>query len=395
MSAVKIAENVWWVGVKDPHLAVFDIIMETKHGTTYNAYLVKGSKQAALVDTVKAGFIDEYLANIQEVVTLDRIDYVVINHTEPDHSGALTTLLEKAPQVRLVCAAAAVPFVKNVINSEKTPLEAVKDNHVIDLGGKKLVFKSTPYMHWPDTMMEYLEEDKILFSCDGFAAHIAFDSIHADQASQDFDHEVRYYFDSIMRPFAPYVRRNMTKLDALDVEMIAPSHGPIIRRSAQDYIRKYVEWSVDKAEGKNQVTIFYVSSYGNTRRLAEALSGRLEQRGYTTVLIDCFGLDESHARDQIEAAKAVLFGTPTFNGDAVRPVWDAINLLSTVAGAGKKAAVFGSYGWGGEAAKLVSDRLAGMRLKVFDETFRARLIPSDRDMDELNLFSERLAEFIG
>ncbi len=394
MSAVKIADDIWWVGVKDPDLTHFDIIMELKYGTTYNSYLIRGSEQVALIDSVKATFIEEHLASIRQIIPLDRIDYLVVNHTEPDHGGGIAFLLERAPQVKLLCAAPALPFVKNIVNREDIPIEGIKDGHLLDLGGKKLVFKSTPYMHWPDTMMEYLTEEKILFSCDGFAAHLAFDSIYADQTAADFDHEFWRYFDSIMRPFAPYIRRHAAKLASLDIRSIAPSHGPIIRRQAETYINKYAEWSADKAAGKNQVTIFYVSAYGNTRRLSEAVASGISEMGYNPVLIDCFHLDEAYARDQIENARAILFGTPTFNGDAVRPIWDAINLLSTVASAGKKAAVFGSYGWSGEAGKLVSDRLTGLRLKVYPKPFRARLIPSDEEMAGVRNFCKELVEFL-
>ncbi|MCK4572822.1 MAG: FprA family A-type flavoprotein [candidate division Zixibacteria bacterium] len=394
MSSIKIADNVYWVGVKDPHLRVFDIIMETKQGTTYNAYLIKGSKQAALIDSSKAAFTDEYLANIAEIMPVDQIDYLIVNHTEPDHSGSMAALLKANPKLKIICAAAALPFVKNVLNAD-ADLTGVKDNHVIDLGGKKLLFKAMPYMHWPDTMMEFLEEDRILFSCDGFAAHIAFDSIYADESKNDIDYELSYYYDSIMRPFGMYIRRNLPKLDGLDIGMIAPSHGPVFRKDTAELIDKYKLWSADKSEGRNQVAVFYVSAYGNTKRLAEAIAANLGKQGLTTKLVDIANLNEADARDIIEQSKAVLFGTPTFNGDAVRPTWDAINLLSTVTITGKKAAVFGSYGWGGEGVKLVAERLAGLRLKVFEENFRARLIPSDDVLTELNSYCERLAEFIG
>ncbi|HWR83896.1 MAG TPA: FprA family A-type flavoprotein [Candidatus Deferrimicrobium sp.] len=393
MGAIAIADNIYWVGVKDPGLLHFDIVMETKHGTTYNAYLVRGRDKVALIDTVKAQFTNEFLNNVREITDLESIEYLIVNHTEPDHSGAITALLENAPHITIVCAAAAVPFVKNTINTEAR-IRPVKDNDVIDLGGKTIIFKSTPYMHWPDTMMEYLKEDGILFSCDGFAGHIAFDSIWADQARQDVDYEIQYYFDSIMRPFTSYIRRNMPKLEALDVRMIAPSHGPIIRRDAPAYIRKYSEWSSDKSDGKNQITIFYVSSYGNTALIAQTLASRLSERGFTVVLIDTFQMDESYARDQIEASVALLFGTPTFNGDAVRPIWNAVSLLSTVNSVGKKAAVFGSYGWGGEGTKLVSERLAGLRLKIFSEALRARLIPSQEELAEVASFAGKIADFV-
>ncbi len=393
MSAVKLSDNVWWVGVKDPGLMVFDIIMETRYGTTYNAYLVKGSEKTALIDTVKRPFSEEFFANVGQIISPDKIDYLIVNHTEPDHSGSILELLDKNPDLEIICAAAAAPFVKNVLNRDAS-VRRVKDKEELDLGDKTLTFRLTPYMHWPDTMMEYLAPDKMLFSCDGFAAHISFDEIYADQVTvDDFDHEVWYYFDKIMRPYTSFISKHMAKLSDHDIQVIAPSHGPVFRHDAQKQIDRYAEWSRDKSEGSSSVVIFYVSSYGNTGRIAEAMADALQEYGMTPVLLDVTAMDEDKAREEIEKARAVMFGTPTFNGDAVKPIWDAVALISTVHTFGKKAGVFGSYGWSGEGAKLVADRLSGMRLKVFAENFRTRLVPSDEDMAEVKRFASKFANF--
>ena len=393
MSAIKIAENVYWVGVKDPQLRIFDIVLETKYGTTYNSYLIRGTEKVALIDTVKRPFAEEFFANIAEVVPPEKIDYLVVNHTELDHSGSITLLFEKNPRLQIVAAKAAVPFVANTINVG-VEIRGLKDDEVIDLGGRRLIFKGTPYMHWPDTMMEFLEPNGVLFSCDGFAAHLAADSIFADEMTVDLDHEIKFYYDAIMRPYAPFITKNMAKLAGFDVRMLAPSHGPIHRHDPGKVIKQYEQWSADKSEGSKQVTVFYVSAYGNTQKMAQEMAAELKDASLKPVLIDVAAMDESHARDQIEASVALVFGTPTFNGDAVRPVWNAVNLLSTVHSFGKKAAVFGSYGWSGEGVKLVSERLAGLRLKVFPETFRARLVPSDEDLAEVRRFTRKFADFV-
>jgi len=394
MSATKLTDNVYSVGVKDPDLRVFDIIMKTQYGTTYNSYLVVGSEKTALIDSVKRDFLDEFIANIDEITPVGKIDYLVVNHNEPDHSGAIAALLDKNPNLKLYCSSAAVPYLKNIINRE-ADITGVKDGQNLELGGKTLTFRLMPYMHWPDTMMEFLEEDRILFSNDGFAAHVSSESIFADEVTEDLQHEYFHYFDAIMRPFTGYMRRNLTKLDGHDIKMIAPSHGPVFRKNPVEYIDLYKKWSADKSEGRNLVSIFYVSAYGNTRRLAEAVGSQLAAAGYETSLLDITECPTDKARDQIESSKAIIIGSPTFNGDAVKPVWDFVNLFSTVYSIGKKAAVIGSYGWGGEAAKLVSDRLSGLKLKVFEENFRARLIPSDEEMAALEDYTARLAEFIG
>ncbi len=392
MSAIKMSDNVYWVGVKDPGLIKFDIYMNLRSGTTYNSYLIRGEK-TVLIDAVKKEFIPSYFDSIRAIVPLEKIDYLIVNHTEPDHSGAITALLKENPKMEIICAAAAMPFVRNIVNVD-IPLRGVKDNDILDLGGKKLTFKIMPYMHWPDTMMEYLDGDGILFSCDGFATHWSSDTLYSDEMKGDFPHEFHYYWDSIMRPFSTYIRKNLTKLDSLDIKMIAPSHGPVIRQNPRAYIDKYKEWVADKTEKANQVTIFYASSYGNTKLLAEKIAENISRGGLNTVLLDAAECTPDAARDNIEKSRAVLFGTPTFNGDAVKPIWDVVGLLNTVGCLGKKAAVFGSYGWSGEGIDLVSSRLSGMRLKVFESPIKARLIPSETELNQLNEYCAGLIDFI-
>ena len=394
MSVQQISPHAWSVGVKDPGLQYFDIVMRTEFGTTYNAYLVRGDEKTALIDTVKAEFAQEYLDNVSRVVPIESIDYLISNHTEPDHSGAYLPVLERNPGIEIICSGAAVPFVKSVLNRE-AKITPVKDDFTLDLGGATLVFKLTPYMHWPDTMMEFLVEDGVLFSCDGFAAHLCSDSLWADEVPEDVDHEVWYYYDCIMRPFAGYIRRNLPKLDAFDITMVAPSHGPLFRRAPRRYIERYKEWTVDKAAGRRFVPVFYASNYGNTEHLATALADRLSHHGFQTEIVNVVPLQPDRFKELLEQAQAIVIGTPTFNGDAVKPIWDFLNLISTVYMIGKKAAVFGSHGWGGEGAKLVSQRLTGLKLKVFETDLRARLIPSDDEMSSAMTFADQIAEFFG
>ncbi|MBU0982985.1 MAG: FprA family A-type flavoprotein [candidate division Zixibacteria bacterium] len=392
MSTVKLAENVYSVGVKDPKLEIFDIIMPTKNGTTYNAYLVVGEEKTALIDTVKKPFLDEFFANIAEIMPPEKIDYLVVNHNEPDHSGGVQAMLDKNPNLKIICGAPAMPFLKNIINRE-ADIEGVKDGHLLDLGGKTLTFKGMPYMHWPDTMMEFLAEDGILFSNDGFATHLSSDTIWADEITGVLEDEFYYYWDVIMRPWAGFARKNLEKLDDFDIRMIAPSHGPVFRRNARARIDKYKEWAADKSEGQNNVALFYVSNYGNTTVLAETLAAELTAKGFTCTPTNLIGCKAEHARVMIESSNAIVIGTPTFNGDSVKPVWDLVNLFATVDRMGKKAAVFGSYGWGGEGIKLVAERLAGLKLKVYEENYRARLVPSDDELSELRDYAGKLAEF--
>lgn len=396
MSAIQIADNVHWVGVRDPELKIFDIIMKTDHGSTYNAYVVKATDKTALIDTAKKTHTDEFLARLAEVTPIEKIDYLIVNHNEPDHSGSIVDVLDKNPDVKLICSAPALPFLKNIINRD-ADMTGVKDGHEIELGGKTFRFFGMPYMHWPDTLMEFLVEDGVLFSNDGFAAHVSFEGekIWADEHPDIFDTEFYNYWEAIMRPFAGYARRNLKKLDDLDIKVIATSHGPLIRKDTRDYIDKYKEWSRDKSEGRKHVAVFYATSYGNTALLAEKLAEALKSHGLECTTVDATTISDEDAKELLEQSIAAVIGTPTFNGDAVEPIWHITSLLSTVYRLGKKAAVFGSYGWGGEGPKLVAERLAGLKVKVFEEDYRARLIPSDDELAELNAYAGRLAEFLG
>lgn len=396
MAATKIVDNVYYVGVQDPDLVVFDIIMPTQHGTTYNSYLVKGTEKTALIDTVKEPFTEQFFANIEQVVPIDAIDYLIVNHNEPDHSGAARTLLERNPKIKIYCGAASMPYVRNILNID-ADITGLKDAQQLELGGKTLTFRLMPYMHWPDTAMNFLEQDRILFSNDGFAAHICTDRLYADELTGGVDlaHEFWYYFDSIMRPFTGYIRRNLTKLDSHDIDIIAPSHGPLYRQQPRQWIDKYRDWSVDKSEGHRIVSVFYASNYGNTEKLAQQISRRLVDAGYEAPLVDITQTGEQRLKEQLEKSLATLVGTPTFNGDAVKPVWDFVALYSMVYAVGKKAAVFGSYGWAGEGIKMVADRLGALKQKMFTETFGARLVPSTEEKQNLDTWTSKLIEFIG
>jgi NADH oxidase (H2O-forming) len=197
-----------------------------------------------------------------------------------------------------------------------------------------------------------------------------------------------------MRPFTGYMRGNLSKLDMLDIKLIAPSHGPFLKINPKQYIELYKQWSIDKTEGSQQVAIFFASNYGNTEKMAQVVNQSITQAGLRTKLVDLTSCTDDEARDIIESSVAILIGTPTLNCDAPKPVWDLVGLFSSVYSLGKKAAVFGSYGWSGEAVKLVSDRLSAMKLKTYAEPYKARLVPSEQELIETADFANKVAEFI-
>jgi len=390
VNPLSIAQDVYWVGVLNPDLRVFDIVMHTAHGTSYNAYLVRGQK-TALIETVKHGFDDEFLAHIRALVDPRAIDYIIVNHTEPDHSGALDRLLQEAPGARLIASRTGEHFVRHILNRD-APLSKVGDGDSLDLGGKTLRFVSAPFLHWPDTMFTYLEEEQILFPCDVFGAHYADERLFDDQVG-DFSDEWRYYYQVIMRPFKDKMLEALDKLQGLPIRMIAPSHGPILRTNPQRYIELYRAWSENphRAPG-NRVVVAYVSSYGNTRRMAEAVASGAQEAGAQVLLVDAENRDPASLLDDIEAADALIVGSCTIAGDAVKPIWDLLASLATLRLKGKLGAVFGSYGWSGEAIPMLEERLKGLKLRLPEPPVKAILSPTAADLQACRDLGRRIAQ---
>ena len=395
MSALKIAEGINWVGVKDPGLRIFDLYVKTTYGTTYNSYIVAGEK-VALIDAVKDGFEEQFFNSIAEIMPIEKIDYLIVNHDEPDHSGAINEVLRRNPRIQLVCSKPAVPFLRNIINDDARPIEGVKGGDRLDLGGLSLEFLSAPFMHWPDTMFCYCPERQVLFSCDGFAAHICpEDSMFAKVGDPVLEHEAWYYYDCIMRPFAPFSRKASEGVISKKISVVAPSHGPINADQPKYFIQKYLEWTQLKFKSsKKIIAMFVASSYGNTKRMGDTIAASFPADQFEVHQFDAMDVSGERARDIMEAADGIIFGTPTFAGDVVKPIWDIAHLLPSVSSTGKKAAAFGSYGWGGQAPEILEGYLEQLKLKVLKPGARARLVPSTTELDECREFAGKFAEFV-
>lgn len=376
METHQLAPNVWWVGVADPDLRVFDIIMRSDHGTSYNSYLVKGSKSIAIIETVKHEFWEDYLQKIRDIIDPSQINFIILNHMEPDHSGSISELLKIAPQAKIVVSKTGEHFIKNILNDDPD-LMKVGDGDSLDLGGKTLQFISAPFLHWPDSMFTYLAEDQILFDCDFLGAHYA-DPLLFGDLNSDFLRDFKYYFDHIMRPFKKYVVQALNKLEKFSLKMVAPGHGPIIQKNIPEYLAYYRKWSTENGE-ENKVVIAYVSAYGNTAKLARRLADGIESTG---VEAEVYNLEQTpivDLVDRIESSKGLLLGSPTINGDAVKPVHDLLSSLATLNLKGKLGAAFGSYGWSGEAVPILESRMAGIKFKVINSTVKPVLIPTKDD----------------
>lgn len=395
--AVELSERVHWIGALDPSLRTFDIILKTANGTTYNAYAIRGSDGVAVVDTVKEGFAEDFFARLESIADYDEIKVIVLNHLEPDHTGALPELMRRAPGAQLYISQKAQAMLKALLKQDQMSYTPVLTGDCVSLGDRTLEFLHTPYLHWPDTQCTYLPEEKFLFSGDVFGCHFCDNRLFNDRAG-DFRFSFEYYYAHIMRPFRDHVVRALDLIEPLPVSTIAPTHGPILRDRPDRYVRRYRQLSGSLLEseispGHKTLLIFYISSYGNTRRMAEAVySGAMQVPDVRVSLYDLEGGEVEPFVDLIEEADGLVFGTPTINGDAVKPVWDLLSSLTVINIKTKLGAVFGSYGWTGEGVPLVEDRLRGLKMRVPIPGLRVKLIPTDEELEACREFGLQLAQ---
>jgi flavorubredoxin len=265
------------------------------------------------------------------------------------------------------------------------------DGDVLDLGGKTLRFFSAPFLHWPDTMFTYAVEDKVLFPCDVFGSHFC-DERMFDDLLGDFSDQFEYYYRGIMGPFKDKVLQAIDKIRDLEIEVIAPSHGPLLRSDPWKVVEQYVEWSTLPATAAKTVLIFYASAHGNTKMMAEEIAKGAAIEGVEVQSFDLTEKSPADVLDQIETAQAVIIGSPTVNGDAVKPVWDLLSSLATIKLRGKVGAAFGSYGWSGEAVGMMEDRLKSLKFKVPEPGVRFTLVPTAEELKSCQEFGVRIAE---
>ena len=383
MKSLKLKENIFWVGSLDPDLDVFDIIMRTEFGTTYNSYVVKGSKKTALIETVKLKFFDDYLEKLKEVnVDISNVDYIILNHTEPDHSGSIENIIKLNPNICLVGSKQAIEYMKHICNTEFKSI-VVKDGDELSLGDKTFKFFEAKFLHWPDTIFTYLPEDKILFTCDAFGAHYSLDTVLQSTLKNNDDHmsAFKYYFDNILGPFKKFFVEAIEKIEGLDIDMICTGHGPILDEDPWKIINLSKKYSLSKKpfEGK-LVVIPYVSAYGYTKQLAETIKKGIEEAGITVELYDMVYDDRDKVMERIYWADGIIFGSPTLVGDALEPIWEILYRLNPIIHKGKAVSAFGSYGWSGEAVPNIMQRLKQLRLKTVGEGLKIRFKPTEEEL---------------
>ncbi len=384
MHMVKLRDDFYWTGVTDENLRVFDIIMYTEFGTTYNSYVLKAGDKTILFETAKAKFFDDYIKKLNEIIDVHHIDYLVVSHTEPDHAGSVERLLDLSPQMKILATGCAIGFLKEIVNRDFVSIP-VKDHQRMEIGNKTLQFLIVPNLHWPDTMYTFIEEEQILVTCDSFGSHYAHQGVLASTvpSQEDYLKAAKYYYDCIIGPFKPFMLKALNRVKTMDISMICTGHGPVLdtAESIKTIMQKYEEWStVINPNTKKTVVIPYVSAYGYTKELAEKIaegikdSGDIDVRSY-----DMVEADKAAVEQELLFADGILLGTPTILGEALAPIWELT--LSMFAGThgGKFAGAFGSYGWSGEGVPHILERLKQLRMKV-DDGFRVRFKPSRSDL---------------
>ena len=393
----QLTDGVYFTGVLNPNLRVFDVIMRTEYGTSYNSYVVRGTRKTALIEAAHRSFLTLFRDELAQVPEGRTPDYLILNHTEPDHSGCVAELLKLYPDIEIYATQAAGVYLKNITNLPDLRVHIIKDGETLDLGGKTLRFLPAPFLHWPDSMFTYLEEDKILFSCDFLGAHYCEPGVLDEHIvyPDAYESALKYYFDCIFGPFLPWVRKGLEKLAPLEIDMACTSHGPVLTRGGrlENALEKYALWSREEPAGPKKIPVFYCSAYGNTAKLAEAVRRGI-LRAFPEAKCEACNIIE---RDMAELAAllngsdAFAIGCMTLNRDAVPPIYTLLAHADAVNIAKRPAALFGSYGWSGEGFANTAARLNSLKCRVFDEQFKVTLVPSEEDIRAAEAFGERFA----
>lgn len=375
----KITDKVSWVGVRDWELRKFHGDEYSTHrGSTYNAYLIEDEK-VALVDSVWMPFSKDFVQNLSREIDLSKIDYIIMNHAEVDHSGALPELMRHIPDVPIYCTAKGVSSLKGHYHQDWN-FQVVKTGDKLSLGETELIFIEAPMLHWPDSMFCYLTGEAILFSNDAFGQHYASSELFNDRVDQaELLQESLKYYANILTPFSPLVTKKITEVLGfnLPLSMICPSHGVIWRDNPAQIVHHYLDWA--KCEPEDQITVVYDSMWENTKRMADAIvEGVLETcPGVSVKVYNLAKSDKNDVITEVFKSKAILVGSSTINRGILTSVAGFLEEVKGLGFKGKLAGAFGSYGWSGESVKLISKSLEEAKFQVVDDGIRALWNPDE------------------
>ncbi|MDP8236788.1 MAG: FprA family A-type flavoprotein [Candidatus Erginobacter occultus] len=383
MKPREIVSGVKWMGVIDWHRQLFDALIPLPDGTSYNSYLVEGSEKTALIDTVDPPFVGELLENLSGV---KKLDYIVANHAEQDHSGSLPEFLARWPEAKVVCSEKCRGMLIDLLALPEDRFLTVADGETLSLGDRTLRFIFTPWVHWPETISTYLEEEKILFSCDFFGSHLATTDLYATDWCRIHEAAKRYYGE-IMMPFRMIIGKNLEKIKDLEMELICPSHGPIYDRP-ELIVKAYRDWVSGPL--KKSVVLPFVSMHGSTAKMTDHLLTALVERGLSVHPFDLTVADPGKLVIALVDASALALGTPTVLAGPHPLAANAAVLVNALKPRLECAAIFGSYGWGGKTVETLTSLLANLKAEMLEPVL-GKGLPGPEDFSALDRMAEELA----
>lgn len=393
--AKQITNKVSWVGKIDCELTKFHgDELSTKHGSSYNAYLIQDEK-TALIDTVWQPYDKEFVARLKKTIDLKKIDYIVMNHNEIDHSGSLVELMREIPGTPIYCTKKGESIIRGHYHPQDWNFVNVKTGDTLNLGQNTLTFIEAPMLHWPDTMFSYLSGENILFSNDAFGQHFATESLYNDTVKQDdLMWEAQKYYANIINPFSMMVSRKVKELIGMNltIKMICPSHGIIWKDNPKQIIDKYIDWCNEYKE--NQITIIYDTMWQSTRKMAESISDGIqkEDKDVTVKLFNASQIDKNDILTEIFQSKAILVGSPTINNGYSYAIAGILEMARGIKYKGKKAAAFGSYGWNGDAPKMITAHLQEAGFEIVNDGIKKQWVPDVKDLDDCTEYGKEFAK---
>lgn len=381
-----IVENVFSIGVIDWDRRLFDNLIPLPEGTSYNSFLIKGNSKTALIDTVDPGFEEEFITNLIKL-GCDRIDAVIINHAEQDHSGSLPIVLELFPSATVYCTEKCSELLASLLDVPENRIKIIKSGDSLDLGGMTLEFIEMPWVHWPETMITYCPEKKILFPCDLFGSHHATSSLFMDNPCLTEILAKRYYAE-IMMPFRNSIREYINKILKMDIDIMAPSHGPL-HDSPDWIIKKYSEWTSDTV--KNIVLIPYVTMHGNTEKMVKILTGLLIERNINVKPFNLIGSDSGRLAMELVDAATVIFAAPTVLFGPHPEMVSTAYLANLVKPKTRYASVIGSFGWGGKTVDTIKSLIPHIKAELLPPVY-LKGASGENALKELTALADSIAE---
>jgi len=385
MTVREVLPDIYWIGAIDWNRRLFDSLIPLPDGTSYNAYLVKGSEKTALIDTVDPTKEFEYVCNLIKL-GVEKVDYIIVNHAEQDHSGSLPMAAELFPGATVVTSEKCKDLVVHLLDIPPERCLVVKDRDTISLGNKTLEFIMAPWVHWPETMMTYVKENNVLFSCDLFGSHLATSDLITRDPALVY-HPAKRYYAELMMPFRLQIREHMKKISELEIRIIAPSHGPL-HRPPDPILQAYAGWISD--EVKNEVVIPYASMHGSTEKMVMHLTGALTDHGISVKPFDLANTDIGELAASLVDAATIVIGTPTFLFGPHPVVANAAFITNLIRPKAKFATVIGSYGWGGKTVEALKGMLNHLSIEVLDPVY-VKGAPDSACLRELEALAERIA----